>query len=186
MSEPRYPTQQYLAGEFVISAGSLLFRRTASEGLEICLVHQRTRNEWLLPKGRKDERERVEDAALRETYEETGWPCKLWPMTITTRAPPPPGVAISPSEAYIPRQSPNCIEPIAITIRTLPAGGIKLIYWFITTVTGEDKVEGTQMANEDFESHFMSIPQALERLTFQCDRQLVQKAIDIVSTSSSD
>ena len=63
----------YLAGDFVMSAGSVLFRREADTGkLQVCLIYQPERNEWLLPKGRKDRGESIEAAAVRETYEECG------------------------------------------------------------------------------------------------------------------
>lgn len=189
MAAPRYPTQQLLAGQFVVSAGSVLFRlnsqrQTPSEStatavpqLEICILHQTRRDEWLLPKGRKDRGESVEDAAIRETYEETGYKCTLWPQRMPTRA-PAPGVF----DIHVPEVVEDLVEPVAVTIRQLgKRRGVKIVYWFISLAEeGVEKVEGSQMENESFESRFMKPEEAIARLTFQSDRELVLKALDIV------
>jgi predicted NUDIX family NTP pyrophosphohydrolase len=58
-----------------VSAGALLFRRTAA-GLEVLLVHPsgsyNRRAPWSIPKGLPDPGEDLERAARRETLEETG------------------------------------------------------------------------------------------------------------------
>lgn len=57
------------------SAGTLLWRR-GKEGLEVLLVHPsgpyNRKAPWSLPKGVPDEGETLEEAARRETLEETG------------------------------------------------------------------------------------------------------------------
>ena len=57
------------------SAGTLLYRNTPS-GLEVLLVHPsggyNRRAPWSIPKGLPDEGEELEQAARRETVEETG------------------------------------------------------------------------------------------------------------------
>ncbi|HEY7221683.1 MAG TPA: divalent cation tolerance protein CutA [Candidatus Binatia bacterium] len=57
-----------------ISAGGVIYRKSG-DALEVALIH--TRNRWGLPKGHVEERERVEQAALREVREETGLEGKL-------------------------------------------------------------------------------------------------------------
>jgi len=58
-----------------VSAGTLLYRRTPS-GLAVLLVHPsgayNRRSPWSIPKGLPDDNEPLEDAARRETMEETG------------------------------------------------------------------------------------------------------------------
>lgn len=180
MAAPRYPTSQYLAGKFVISAGSVLFRiKQPTRQLEICVLHQLTRDEWLLPKGRKDRGESIEEAAVRETYEESGYKCNLWPQRMATRA-PAPGV----NNTHHVEEAEGLVEPMAVTIRELHEGKIKMIFWFITVVEiGVEKVEGSQMEGENFDSIFLDAKAAIERLTFQSDREVVQKAFDIVEAS---
>ncbi len=57
------------------SAGTLLYRQTAS-GLEVLLVHAsgnyNKKAAWSIPKGEPDPGEELEQAARRETLEETG------------------------------------------------------------------------------------------------------------------
>ena len=43
----------------------------------ICLVHRPRYGDWTLPKGKLDDAESFEDAALREVWEETGLRCEL-------------------------------------------------------------------------------------------------------------
>ena len=44
---------------------------------EVCLVHRPRYDDWTLPKGKLDDGESFEDAALREVWEETGLRCRL-------------------------------------------------------------------------------------------------------------
>ncbi len=57
------------------SAGTLLYRQTAA-GIEVLLVHSsgsyNRKKPWSIPKGLADAGESLEDAARRETWEETG------------------------------------------------------------------------------------------------------------------
>lgn len=190
MATSQYPTQQFLAGNFVLSAGSILFRRTphshtsepvscdrdSATNYEICILYHLTKDEWLLPKGRKDRGETLEKAAVRETYEETGYPCHLWPQRMPTRAPAPGVFDIHHVETV-----DDITEPLAMTIRDLGHGKTKVIFWYISLAEeGAEKVPGSQMENENFASYFLDPDTALKRLTFQNDRDVVQQAIDIV------
>jgi len=178
MATPRYPTQQYLAGDFVISAGCALFRHNPSSGaLEICILHHMKRDEWLLPKGRKDRGESIEQTAVRETYEETGFSCELWPQKMATRAP-----AAGVDNIHRVQIVEGLVEPIGVTIRNLSTGHIKIIFWYIAKVKdGVEKVYGTQMATENFESIFVDAQEAAGKLTFESDRGIVRKALALVA-----
>jgi len=52
-------------------------RRRDDEALEVLLVHRPRYLDWTFPKGKVQEGERDEDAALRELWEETGLVGKL-------------------------------------------------------------------------------------------------------------
>jgi len=56
----------------VLAAGGLVLR----EG-RIAIVHRPRYDDWSLPKGKLDDGESFEDAALREVEEETGLTCRL-------------------------------------------------------------------------------------------------------------
>ncbi|HEX8122357.1 MAG TPA: NUDIX hydrolase [Solirubrobacteraceae bacterium] len=58
--------------EEVHAAGGVVVRDGA-----ICLVHRPRYDDWSVPKGKVDEGETFEEAALREVWEETGLRCRL-------------------------------------------------------------------------------------------------------------
>jgi len=174
MAASPYPSTQYFASQFVISAGCIIFRKEA-EVLEICILHDRNKDEWLLPKGRKDCGESTSQTATRESFEETGYPCELLPCRMPTRA-PRPSVNAKDEVAVV----DGITEPIAITVRDQGARGIKLVYWYIARATGAEKVLGTQTEWEAFDSHFFAADEAAEQLTFQGDRETVRQALKIV------
>jgi 8-oxo-dGTP diphosphatase len=73
----------------VKASGGVVYRDGA-DGLEVLLVHRPRYDDWSLPKGKLDDGESWEDAAVREVEEETGLRCALGPSsrrpaTATTR-----------------------------------------------------------------------------------------------------
>jgi 8-oxo-dGTP pyrophosphatase MutT (NUDIX family) len=175
-------SQQFFSDEFVTSAGGVLFRMKPGHPLEIC--HQR-KEEWLLPKGRKDLGESVEKTALREVYEETGWKAVPFPATMCTRATVPD---VEGSKVKQPDQ-PHLVtalstEPFAITIRgNTDNRNMKIIYWFIFTVADPEcqQTRGTQMEGEDFDKAiFLEASHAIDTLSFHGDRELARRALGIV------
>jgi 8-oxo-dGTP pyrophosphatase MutT (NUDIX family) len=179
MAQSRNPTEQFRSSHFLVCAGSILFESTRAP-LRVCLLHHMVRDEWLLPKGRKDLGENVPATALRETLEETGYPCTALPLDLVTRAPVPGAQT---------KDAPACVracadEPFMLTLRrTTPIDneeGVKLVSWFAAVRTGADKVDGTQTAIESFESRFFAVDEALRVATFQVDRDVIAAAIELV------
>jgi 8-oxo-dGTP diphosphatase len=62
--------------EVVQAAGGLLVRRRDAV-LEVAVVHRPVHQDWSFPKGKLEEGETFEEAALREVREETGMDCRL-------------------------------------------------------------------------------------------------------------
>jgi 8-oxo-dGTP diphosphatase len=62
----------------VRAAGGLVFRGDG-DALEVLLVHRPRYDDWSLPKGKLNDGEDDEAAALREVEEETGLRCELGP-----------------------------------------------------------------------------------------------------------
>lgn len=130
----KFPSRLLFSPQFVVCAGTILFRFPTNTGetLEICLLYHLRKTEYLLPKGRKDQREgSLGETAVRETYEETGYPCSLLPVTLFTRA-PIPRVDIKDNRAGLPVE--NCIEPFAMTMRHVADDDVKMIWWFLAEV----------------------------------------------------
>ncbi len=63
-----------MKGIHQVSAGGVVFKHSNS-GPQICLIARRNKNQiiWCLPKGHVESEETLEDTALREVREETGF-----------------------------------------------------------------------------------------------------------------
>lgn len=158
----------------------------------MCFLHHKTKDEWLLPKGRQDLGESLSDAAVRETFEETGYGCELLPVTMITRAP-----ETGADMKDFPRLVHNCSEPFTVTLRHVSDRDIKFIWWFITIVSpGSKRRDDTQMLSENFESVLYDVggdvndDSALDamvsRLTYENDRKTVKTAIKLVQQTHPD
>ncbi|KDQ10190.1 hypothetical protein BOTBODRAFT_36467 [Botryobasidium botryosum FD-172 SS1] len=182
MAAPKFPTLQLFSPEFLICAGAILFqppRDRPDSPLQVCILFHPQKDEYLLPKGRKDISENPYHTALRETYEETGYPCDFLPVRMHTRA-PQAGEDIKDTANG--RELFPLTEPFAMTFRNVGGGtdkNYKMIWWFIAKVTGE-KQEGTMTASEGFQSCWFSETEVVEKLTFESDRDVVRKALELV------
>lgn len=166
---------ELFADEFVISAGSVLFRISKSGHLTICILYNKEKDEWVLPKGRKDRGESMEQAAVRETYEETGFRCAIMPVNLKTRATIPGG-----THENEPRLERLSREPFAMSMRESSDGSMKFIAWFVTLANGDGHQKGTQMVGEDFESTFFDADDAVGKLTSLANKKLAAKAVKLV------
>ncbi|KPM36135.1 hypothetical protein AK830_g10453 [Neonectria ditissima] len=179
MAASKFPSTQYTSQQFVESCGAVLFDFSGPAN-KVCLLHHRPTGEWLLAKGRRNCGEPRGKAALREVQEETGYACHLHPVKMATRAPDPMETSHAPDQA---RSYPQLTEPFMLTTRELGGEGqnVKLIWWFIAEVdsVGAESVEG----EEEFTAHFFGYEEALQRLTFKGDRDVLQRAIDLVEGS---
>jgi 8-oxo-dGTP diphosphatase len=63
--------------DVVLAAGGVVGRRKENGEVEVLLVHRPKYDDWTLPKGKLDEDEGAEDAAVREVEEETGFQVEL-------------------------------------------------------------------------------------------------------------
>jgi 8-oxo-dGTP diphosphatase len=60
-----------------LAAGGVILRRDRNDSIEVLLVHRPRYNDWSFPKGKLDEDESLEEAAVREVREETGLRCRI-------------------------------------------------------------------------------------------------------------
>ncbi|KAK4225980.1 hypothetical protein QBC38DRAFT_249182 [Podospora fimiseda] len=175
MAASRFETETYAADRFVESAGTILFRLSTRE---VCILHLLRRDEYILPKGRRNLGESRQTTAVRETTEETGIPCGLLSINLVSRLCPAIETDDLPDEA---RLFEDCCEPIAVQARRIGEGEIKLIWWFVAAVHEGEPVR--EHENHKFEVEFHGYDEVLERLTFRDDRQLVEKAVELVKSS---
>lgn len=177
MAASRFPTTQYASTHFLESCGAILFRRSTRQ---IGLLNFPSRNnEWLLAKGRRNIGESRAAAAVREVQEESGVKCKLTPVTLHSRLCPAVEVPgeFTPDEV---RRFEEAVEPFMMSVREVGEDQRKLIWWFVGEVVeeadGKVKVEGGE---KEFEVGFFGFEEAVEKLTFETDRIVLRKAIEI-------
>ena len=183
MSTSNFITEQYASSSFVESAGGVLFNLSTHQ---IGILHHLAKNEYLLPKGRRNCNESRREAAVREITEETGYPCRLLPVTMSTRTPPTIETEQLSDEA---RVYADVCEPFNLQIRHLGPGDVKLIWWYIAAVDDEGnqrrRIEQTKHDEGLFAVEFHDYATVLEKLTFSLDRDMVRRAIEIVTATSS-
>ncbi|KAK8103272.1 hypothetical protein PG984_016418 [Apiospora sp. TS-2023a] len=171
---------------------------TSSSGNKVCLLHYMAEDQWLLPKGRRNCRETRQAAAVREVREESGYACRLRPVTMPTRA---PSVLEAADVKDFARTYRNLTEPFMLEVRDLGQGegkGVKLVWWFVAEVLrpgdsvsgGEDGDSGVDYEpgtpEVHFEAEFFDCEVALNRLTFQKDREVLRRAMELVESSKWD
>ena len=61
----------------VLAAGGVVFRTVDRHQVQYALVHRPAYDDWSLPKGKLQQGETEEEAALREVEEETGMRCRV-------------------------------------------------------------------------------------------------------------
>lgn len=175
MATSRFETETLSAPSFVESAGTVLFRLSTRE---VCVLRLLQRNEYILPKGRRRVGESRAAAATRETTEETGFPCRLLPVDMRSRACPVLETDHVPDEA---RFYAGICEPIAVQLRHLGQGDAKLIWWYVAAVDEGEPVNPHEA--DKFEVEFHSYGAVLQKLTFGDDRRLVEEAMELVAST---
>lgn len=168
---------------FCISCGTITLDLSAKK---VLLIHHHGKDQYLLPKGRKDIGETLEEAALRETFEETGFKCNLLPHGVKTLATKPllvgslEGGEVTRDSIESDKGGGLTKEPIAVQQRVVHKA-LKIIFWFVAQ--GDSmamKVEGTQMKGEDFEAFWVDGKDVERMLSFEDDRRIAAKAMEII------
>ena len=177
MAISRFESEQYTSESFVESVGAVLFRLSCRE---VCVLHLLKRNEYVLAKGRRNCGESRKDAAVRELTEESGFSCRLLHLNMSTRAPPAVETEQLGDEA---RFYTGICEPFTLQLRRLGEGDVKLIWWYIAAVNEDQPFNEELQEGQKFAVEFYSYTDILEKLTFQMDRDMVSRAIDIVTNT---
>jgi len=112
----------------------------------IYLIYKERSGEWLFPKGRMEDGETVEESVEREIFEETGYKNEVKKLL---------SVQIRPD--------------------VVDSTKSKVIFWFYSVLTDENKTEGTQENNENFSGKWMTKEEALSLLKWDEDKKLIEK-----------
>ncbi|CRG91768.1 putative sterigmatocystin biosynthesis P450 monooxygenase STCB [Talaromyces islandicus] len=150
--------------------------------------------EWFMPFGggsrsRKNRGETLESAAVRETYEETGYPCQLLlHNSLPTKAPLGSWSPNDPQEENSSRvqnkssESELHTEPFAIQQWVYQDGTRKLIFWFLAIGNSMQLPhENTQDEGENFEAFWFDRDSSLAIATYDDDRALIEKAFNVLN-----
>ncbi|KAI0401672.1 NUDIX domain-containing protein [Xylaria palmicola] len=178
MAENRWKSTLYPSDLFVEACGAIVFDMSATPK-KVCLLNEADTDEWVLPKGRRNCHETRQAAVRREVREESGYGITLLPVRLVTRAPSEREPA---DVGDVPRVYDEVVEPFMLDVRDLGKKGVKLVWWFVAALDGAgDKAAG----EEQFHPVFVGTRRALEQLTFQKDRDVLMRAIELVERSES-
>lgn len=136
------------------SSGGVLIRQTKGE-YQVCLVQIPTRGgnpSWRLPKGGIEAGETAEQAALRETREETG--CHGQVLS-----------ELSPLEYWYTRRDALSGERVRVR---------KVVDFFLMKYTHGDTCDHDHEVDE---SRWFSFAEALETISYDAERRVFQEAI---------
>lgn len=157
-----------LSSTFVISCGTITLDPAHAK---LLLIRHQKNGAVFFPKGRKNIGETLEQAAERETYEETGFRVTLLPLQVPTLATPATGGELG---LHV------CTEPVAVSQRLTPDGILKLIFWFAATGDSTAAPDvGTQEEGEDFDPLWTDFENAVQTLTFDDDKQIAETVIEL-------
>lgn len=73
-----------MIGPMVRAAGTVPWRRSPDGGIEVLIEHRPRFDDWSVPKGKLEDGESFDDAAVRETLEEVGASGELGPELCAT------------------------------------------------------------------------------------------------------
>ncbi|KAH9894034.1 hypothetical protein C8Q73DRAFT_694267 [Cubamyces lactineus] len=185
-SDDGVPDRLWFSQDFMLGAGMVIIQPTTGK---VVLLREpvgpdpknptKTLYYWFLPKGRKDRGESLEQAALREAYEESGLRVTFLPLLIPNHAPLPP----KPDADY----NLPCTEPICINLHKWAGGrrgshdygGEYLTHWYVGQIPDNPCFEpGTRMEDEvNYETYLVSFDMALRLLGWNSTlSRIVRKA----------
>jgi ADP-ribose pyrophosphatase YjhB (NUDIX family) len=158
------------ASNFVISCGTVALDLQQSKALLIRWHNPNGEIELMLPKGRKNVGETLENTALRETLEETGYEASLLPLPIPTLA----------TSNETSKQSELTTEPVCVTERY--RGDVrKIIFWFAaqadSTLSPQRRV---MQESEDFEAMWEDFSSVGDLVTHDTDRKVLMEVLRLV------
>ncbi|KAK5662922.1 hypothetical protein OQA88_6334 [Cercophora sp. LCS_1] len=165
------------ADAFVMSCGTVTI--DLQRGL-ILLIWNKKLQAYQLPKGRRNIDENMWSAALRETYEETGYLVRPLRLKIATRATPPAAEKTTDNPQIT--EGRISTEILGICIYPDPqsdAPALKMVFYYVATADSTaTPAVGTQENHEKLEASWVPVAEAAAKLRFQGEKAVVLKALD--------
>ncbi|KDR78272.1 hypothetical protein GALMADRAFT_119291 [Galerina marginata CBS 339.88] len=165
-STPGVENSAWASRDFMLGAGMIIIQRNTHK---VVVIYDSLHKYWFFPRGRKDVGESLEQTALREAYEESGYRAEFLPLYNPTRQP------LAPHE----REENNIlnVEPIFMTLTSWQPrtrrnrgvrddGGEYLTTWYVGEIP-EDAVPeiGTGMPDEQsYRSYLFPFDEALQKV----------------------
>ncbi|KAI0314701.1 hypothetical protein OF83DRAFT_1063381 [Amylostereum chailletii] len=88
LSTRAVPNSGWFAPDFQLASGLVIIQPSSGK---VVVVHDTARDSWFLPRGRKDVGESLEQTALREGFEESGFRAEFLPLYFSSNAVVSPG-----------------------------------------------------------------------------------------------
>ena len=140
-----------------VSSGGVIFRKTSTNGFEIALVAVKHGSIWCLPKGIVEKGESPEEASVREVKEETGLSGRVI------------GKIGNISYWYfIKEENTKCRKTVHFYLLEYLGGSTLDHNWEVDNAV------------------WVSLDEAVERVSYQGDRNIVKKAKEMLLKKNSD
>ncbi len=134
--------------QYLKSSGGVIFRKTNNE-IEVALIAIKNRKIWTLPKGLIDRGESDEEAAIREIVEETGLYGKIIDL-----------IGEKSYWFYIKGENIKCKKTV--------------VYYLLKYLNGDLEKHSWEVD----EAKWFLIDDAIVRVNYKSDREVIQKAKD--------
>lgn len=143
---------------------------------------------YQLPKGRRNIDETMLDAALRETYEETGFRVTPLELDVATRATPPqteaPGTSQKPAEITEGYPSKEFVAACLYPDPQSESEALKIIYFFAATADSTATPDpDTQEAYELLDAKWLPLSELGTMLRFAAEVKTVMEAVENIKKS---
>jgi len=180
LSTPGVPNSLWFTSDIQLAASVVIIQPSTSNYVVLSEKYTlkfgnkvEEREHWFLPRGRKDIGESLEQTAVREGYEESGYRCTLMPLNIPSRATRPTDADKKPMRSKYPNCEPIYIQiihnkPLAARLKSRPNdGGTEYIcFYYVAEIPEDAKPEAnTKMWDEQgYVTHLLSLEEACSRL----------------------
>jgi 8-oxo-dGTP diphosphatase len=139
-----------------VSSGGVIFRKAKSRGVEIALIAVKDGKVWSLPKGLVEKGEEASETAVREVREETGLSGKIVKR-----------LGDITYWYYLKEDKAKCKKTVHFFLLEYLSGSTSNHNWEVD------------------EAEWFPIKDALKKLSYKGDKEIVQKAEEVLSESSN-